>query len=496
MKPRSQKQLTNQHKGVTAIERAEQAAVSAKQLEKTGEYEAAYEALSEFWPDRGSLPQIGDLDDRLAAEICLRAGAIAGWLGSADQIAGSQEAAKNLITRSLAVFQALGIREKIVEAWSELGLCYWREGSYDEARIQFANGLEMLDEGSDLKAILLIRAGIVEVCARRLNVALRFYNEAAPLVDHSEDHGLKGSFHIEFGLVFRRLAAPENREDYLDKALVEYSAASFHFEQAGNTRALARVETNLGYLFFTIGRYTDAHQHLDRARRLFLELGDLGTAARVDESRARTLAAEGRLVEAEQTAKASVKVLEKGGEQAILADALTTYGMVVARLGHHQRAHVLFERAIDVAETTGDREGAGRTRLSIIEELRDKLPAKELVPTYRSAIDLLKGSQDPETGKRLINCADVLFEMLSSPETGSAEFREGSWEGFSFKEHVKEGERAVIERALRDAHGSVTKASRLLGFKNHQNLSGIINTRHPELLGLRSTVRKRHRHPI
>jgi CheY-like chemotaxis protein len=71
---------------------------------------------------------------------------------------------------------------------------------------------------------------------------------------------------------------------------------------------------------------------------------------------------------------------------------------------------------------------------------------------------------------------------------------EPSWQGFSLKQHVKESERTVIERALRDAGGSVTKAARLLGFKHHQSLISLINSRHKELLKARSTVRKRRRH--
>lgn len=152
------------------------------------------------------------------------------------------------------------------------------------------------------------------------------------------------------------------------------------------------------------------------------------------------------------------------------------------------------ERAIEVAETTGDLEGAGRAKLSIIEELEEKIPAKELVSIYRSAIDLLKGSQDPSTGKRLIACADKLLDTLGRMEDDDRNIPESNWEGFSFKEHVRNGERAVIERALRDAGGSVTRAARLLGFKHHQSLIALINTRHKELLKTRSTVRKRRRH--
>jgi CheY-like chemotaxis protein/tetratricopeptide (TPR) repeat protein len=350
------------------------------------------------------------------------------------------------------------------------------------------------NEDSELRAVLLIRAGVIEERTQRLQAALRFYNEAAPLVERSEDHSLKGSFHIEFGLVLRQLAAPENREDYLDRALIEYAAASFHFEQAGNERYVARVENNLGYLFFTIKRYKDAHSHLDRAHHLFLKLKDVGTAAQVDDTRARTLLAQGHVSEAERLVRSAVRVLERGDQQAVLAEALTTQGVALARLGNHPRAKTVLERAIEVAETTGDLEGAGRAKLSIIEELGEKIPTKELVSIYRSAIELLKGSQDPSTGKRLITCADKLLDTLARLESEDQESREQSWEGFSFKQHVRDGERAVIERALRDAGGSVTRAARLLGFRHHQSLISLINSRHKELLTTRSAVRKRRRH--
>jgi len=331
---------------------------------------------------------------------------------------------------------------------------------------------------------------MVEVDARRLNEALRLYNKAIPLLERSEDHALKGAFHNEFARLFRWFGRAEN----VDRALIEYAAASFHFEQAGNDRYLARVENNLGYLYFTIGQYKDAHNHLDRARHLFLELKDVGTAAQVDETRARTLLAEGYATEAERLVRSAVRTLERGGQQANLAEALTTQGIALARLGKHVRSKALLEQAIVVSETAGDLEGAGRAKLSIIEELGEKFPTKELVSIYRSAVELLRSSQDPSTGRRLIACADRPFDALGQWESEDKEAREHTWEGFSFKQYVRDGERAVIERALRDAGGSVTRAARLLGFRHHQSLISLINSRHKELLKTRSTVRKRRRH--
>src|SRR2546426_2099754 len=485
--------LSEETRGLSAPERARHCCDLAVQLEKAGEYHEACEALSEFWPEREGPLCLNDLDEATRAEVLWRVGALAGWLGSTDQAAGSQETAKNLITQSIDLFQQLGLSERAAEARGDLALCYWREGSYDEARATLAGALDSLGErDSDLRALLLIRAGIIEARAQQLHEAMRLYSEAAPLLDRSEDHALKGTFHNGYGSVFQRLATPENREDYLDRALMEYTAASFHFELAGNTRFLARVENNLGYLFFTIGKYDDAHKHLDRARHFFFAQNDVGAVAQVDDTRARTLLAEGRVAEAERVARNAVRTLEKGDEQAVLAEALTTHGVAHARLGDYPSAKRLLERAIEVAETTGDLEGAGRAKLSIIEELSGQTPAPQLVSIYQSAAELLKQSQDPSTSKRLIACAQRVIEGLRTREFQGHEPKDLSWA--AFKREIRKAEKALLARALREAEGSVTKAAHLLGFKHHQSLISIINIRHKDLLKTRSRIRKRRRH--
>src|SRR5438309_971998 len=439
--------LRAETRGLTRVERAKRCCELARQLEKAGEYEAACEALDEFWPKRDGALNLNDLEEAARAEVLLRVGALSGWLGSTDQAPGSQETAKNLITKSIDLFQHLGLAERVAEARGDLALCYWREGSFDEARVSLVDALDHLGKKeSDLRALLLIRAGIIEQRTQQLHEALRFYNEAAPLVDRSKDHALKGAFHNGYGSVFQRLAAPENREDYLDRALMEYTAASFHFELAGNTRYLARVENNLGYLFFTIGKYEEAHKHLDRARHFFLSLSDAGAVAQVDETRARTLLAENRLAEAERVVRYAVRVLQKGDQQGLVAEALTTHGVALARLGDYPPAKRLLQRAIEVAETTGDLEGAGRAKLSIIEELSGQTPAAQLLSIYQSAIELLKQSQDPTTGKRLIICAQKVIEAWKGggieDHVGGQEAKGLSWA--SFRREVTKAEKALI----------------------------------------------------
>src|SRR5258708_27182596 len=104
------------------------------------------------------------------------------------------------------------------------------------------------------------------------------------------------------------------------------------------------------------------------------------------------------------------------------------------------------------------------------------------------ADELLECTLDHSVGKRLISCARKVIEALGDSEGSGRERMENSWEGFSFKEKILECERALIERALRDSNGSVTRAARLLGFKHHQSLISLINSRHKELLKTRTAV--------
>lgn len=241
-------------------------------------------------------------DDLTRAELLLRVGSLTGFLASAAQVSGEHELAKELIVRSVTIFEQFNEDGKTAEAHGEIALCYWREGAYDEARVHLAEGLSLSAKAdADIKAVLLIRSAIVAETSQRLHEGLRCLQEAAPLVEQSHDHALKGSFHTEFGLVLRKLASHENREDYLDRALIEYSAASFHLEQADSKRYVARVENNLGFLYLTVGRYSEARAHLDRARAIFEDLADIGNIAQVDDSRARLLLAEGLYAESEKS---------------------------------------------------------------------------------------------------------------------------------------------------------------------------------------------------
>src|SRR5215211_5450287 len=188
--------------------------------------------MGELWAGVGTRPVLDELEEATAAEVLLRVGTLTGWLGSAKQIEGSQEEAKNLISESITRFEALGDVGKAAEAQTEVAFCYWRQGSYNEARVWLQEALGRLPAGTNngVRAVALLRLAIVERSAKRFHDALRIHVEAAPLLQKSSNDSLKGKFYNGFGFVLRNLGTTEKRNDYIDRALIEYTAASYHFE--------------------------------------------------------------------------------------------------------------------------------------------------------------------------------------------------------------------------------------------------------------------------
>jgi CheY-like chemotaxis protein len=456
---------------LSANERARIRRKYAKQFEEAGNYDRAREAMGELWQGVGERPAWQGLDEEVKGEVLLRAGALTGWIGSTEQIEGAQEEAKNLISESIAIFEALNDIKRLADAQSELAVCYWRQGAIDDARVWLAEALSRTDDRDvDLRAIALLRSAAVEKVADRLNDALNILKTAAPLFERSSDEAVKGRFHNEFANVLRRLGTTQKRTDYIDSALLEYDAASFYFGEAGHARYQACVENNLALFYLELNKRAEAHEHLVRVQALFTDFGDAVHLAQVHETWARFFLAEGDLKNAEKSAQLAVQMLEEGGEQSLLAEALTTYGITLARSHQEEQARAVFERAIEVAERVDDLESASLAGLTLVEQLPESRAEDELFTILERADNRLENTQNEDLLRRRKNCFRRLGHRIL-------------WRDWptSLRKSVRQHEACQILRALKESGGNMAQAARSLKL-SAQGLQKILNTRQRNLL--------------
>lgn len=405
---------------LTLSEQAQDCCSIAREHLERGDYETGCAALRSWWAI-GEWPKQEGLSQLAAAELLLTAGTLSGWLGSTRQISGGQKCAERLLSGAVALFDHLGETARSAEGRVELGFCYYRQGLFDLARLTLRSSLnDLLDSDVELREIALIRIASVERHAGRLHDALSVLNSAGRLPD-SLSPWTRGRFHLESATTLKNLGIAEGKNEYFDKALSHYREALSHFERIGNRRYTAIVENNLGYLLSALKRFDEAQLHLKHARRLFEELSDSVRRAQVDETLAQLYLASQQHELAQRSISRAVETLETSGEEALLAEALTTHGLVLCKLSRRHEAKPILERARRVAERCGDYEGAGKTLLILIEEMCEQLSDDERREIGVQASQWLANSQQAATRERLRNCMERIASAHAEHEQRRAQ---------------------------------------------------------------------------
>jgi signal transduction histidine kinase/ActR/RegA family two-component response regulator len=385
---------------LTESERVQASCIITREMLEIGDYDGGVAVLQRWWRV-GQWPTQAGLSISAAAELLLTAGTLSGLLASTNQFPGGQRLAEALLSGSIALFEQLGSRDRAAEGRIELGWCYFWQGLFDLAHGSLSSCVETLsDVQTELRSVALIRMAVVEHYAGRLHDAVRLLNQAWPLVQ-SQRPWIKGRFHLEHATTLRDLGVADANEEYYCHSLEHYRLALQEFESLGNLRYAAIVENNLGYLLLTLRRFDEAQSHLNRASDLFAQFGDQVKRAQVDETVAQLYIAREEYKQAESAIRSAVNTLEDRAEDALLAEALMTQGLVLCRLDHRQEAKPIIERARRVAERCGDRESAGRALLILIEEMCDQLPDDERREIGAQANQLLANSQQQATRERL-----------------------------------------------------------------------------------------------
>lgn len=463
----------------------------ALELKDAGNYFGAQEAMRPLWKGVGERPETKGLHPPVAAELLLCAGVLTCWIGSKNQNKEAQQTAKNLISESINFYESIKDIKKIAAARVELAYCYWYEGELNEARIVFTEALKKLTLEGNTRARALVGLARVEWSASRYEDAFRILTDNAPLFKKITDHTIKAIYHNQLAIVLRERAKSDNKTELLRQAVREYEKADHHLKLTRNVFFRVDLKNNLGDVLLQLSRFKEAHKYLGEARRLSVSVKDKLRIAQIDDTRAQVLIEERRFKEAESVARGAVSILIKTDRNALLAEALITHGITLARLNQPERSQRCFQRAIEVAHQVGALNKAGLASLTMIEEV-EQLSREDLQTAFIRARQWLSECQSKELLLRVIKAADKVVLCLGGELSAEAATEILLTKSPHLQQAVLEYERSLIQQELAKANGSVTRAATSLGL-SHQGLAYVIETRHKELLKERSPVRRRPR---
>lgn len=192
------------------------------------------------------------------------------------------------------------------------------EGAEGDERLRWTNNLSLVRwrEGRPAEALALL-VGV------------------ADLARGTRDDRLAGNYHNNAAAYLMALWHGSEDEDLLDRALVSFEGAAYHYERAAEPPLTASTLNNVATVMMALGRVAEALPKLAEARAIYLKAGLREMAAQVDETEARARLRMGQFEEAERLASRAVSALTGTEHRAARDEARETLKDALAAADAH-----------------------------------------------------------------------------------------------------------------------------------------------------------------
>ncbi len=368
-----------------------------------GNYAAGCKILSPWW-SFGNWPKLDGLNQHSCADLLFTIGELAGFVASSTHIPRGQKHGEELLHGSVALFEQLALKNRAAEARIELALCYHRQGQFDIGHSTLTRVLSSLPADNwELRSLGLLRLGSLERQAGRLKDARARVNEALQLAELCGPW-ITARCHLELASIYKDLSIAENAASYFGEAMHFYVIALNEFQAIGHHRYVAIVENNMGLLLLSVGDYKESEEHLLRSRKLLDGFSDTLRSAQVDETLARMYLQTNQYKLAQLVIEKAIDTFEHADNDSLLAEALTTSGVIATKVGQYNEAQKRFVAAYKISERCSDTEGAGLALLIMFEEMGDRLEHHDRIQIAEKLGRLLATTQQTSLQARVAKC--------------------------------------------------------------------------------------------
>ena len=314
------------------------------EAEMNGDYSRAYQLLSVFWNDFRIQPNTTELSDDLVAEVFLRCGSIAGYLGRSRQIPEAQDVSRNLLSEAKQKFLRLGLEAKVAECDNYLALTYERVGDVKNAR-DYLNSAFSRDIPINHPTRLYshIIDSLLNLIEKNYDGIIQSSIMLENLFQDCSNKIYQGCFYNHYGLALKNLG---NTDEALDKFL----SARFFFFEAGHHQYCGALENNIARLYTVSGQFKEAHNFANKAENTFKLVGDFCRQGYSLDTRASIFLAEGNYEKALEYAEKGIKFLNNGENMMFLLETHKTKIKALIHLKQTSEARASITKAGQIAQ--------------------------------------------------------------------------------------------------------------------------------------------------
>lgn len=360
-------------------------------LERQGRYDEALADIEDLWQDKTGLPDVEDLEPKLAAEMILRCGSLIGFYGHNKQIPKSQERSKNLLSEARNRFLEMYEIEKVAECENYTALAYWRTGELNEAEVWIEESLSRnLPDSNEIKLHSVIINCLILLSNGRYEDILDLLKLYKKDFLASGNNAFKGDFYNHYGLALKNTGK-------IKEALVKLESARHYHQRSKHRIYLGTVENNLAQTYKLDRDFPKAHESIDNAAKLFKQLKDRTREGFSLDTKAQIFLDEGKYTEALKTVEKAIKILRLSENAAYLVETYLTKVKTLLYLDRFSDATFCLFEAVQIARTSIS-EAAAKKLVAEFETVLKIREAKKINEAVIETAAMYEGGQADEYG--------------------------------------------------------------------------------------------------
>lgn len=314
------------------------------EAELVGDYSRAYQLLAVFWNDFRIKPDIGELPADIVAEVYLRCGSIAGYLGRSKHLSNAQEVSRNLLNEAKEIFVRLGTEAKIAECENYLALSFERTGDIKNARLCLESAfIKNISINHPTRLYSHIIDSLLKIAEKNFEEIVQASVILENLFQDCDNSIYKGCFYNHYGLALKNTG---KNEEALDK----YLTARYFFFEAGHHQYCGALENNIANLYLAEKQFKEAHNFANKAENSFKLVGDYSRQGFALDTRANIFLFEDDPAKALEFCDKAIKLLQNGENLNFLTEAYLTKIKICKKLGRDDEALEISEKAKQIVE--------------------------------------------------------------------------------------------------------------------------------------------------
>ncbi len=267
------------------------------------------------------------------------------YLGIVTARAGDYVTADEHLRAALEIYREIGDRQGQTGTINALGVFSAEQGDFDDARKHFEQTLSVYREIGDRWGEGAALSNLGQVCADRRNYsdARQYLEQALEICAQIDDREGEGTILNNLGQLASEKGDYGAAKDYLTRA------ASI-LNEIGNVRTEGFALANLGLVYLHIGDLDRAETYFENGLKVLRIIDDPQGQSLVLAYQALRLHRLGDNKTARDISQEALKIAEKSGSRAEMANALTTLAHAELELGCNIEAAASYHKALDIRQ--------------------------------------------------------------------------------------------------------------------------------------------------